>query len=103
LRRGTAKRERRTITAFGPVSHTKGTCSIVGKQTSGMPQDVDDPHWKVLLAGLTQHRGLIEKLSAESHGVEATDVFAEAYLHLATVEVLKYIAARRSSSAGSGT
>ena len=45
---------------------------------------MDDPHWKVLLVGLAQHRGLIEKLSAKNHKVEATDIFAEAYLRLAT-------------------
>ncbi len=45
---------------------------------------MDDPHWKVLLVGLAQHRVLIEKLLAEGHEVEATDIFAEAYLHIAT-------------------
>lgn len=45
---------------------------------------MDDPHWKILLVGLSQHRALIEKLSAEVHEVEATDIFAEAYLYLAT-------------------
>ena len=45
---------------------------------------MDDPHWKVLLVGLSQHRALIEKLLAEGHEVEATDIFAEAYLHIAT-------------------
>ncbi len=45
---------------------------------------MDCPHWKVLLVGLSQHRALIEKLSAEGHEVEATEIFAEAYLHIAT-------------------
>lgn len=45
---------------------------------------MDHPHWKVLLVGLAQHRTLIEKLSAEGHDVEVTDIFAEAYLHVAT-------------------
>ncbi len=43
-----------------------------------------DPHWKVLLVGLAQHRVLIEKLSAEGHEVEATDILTEACLHIAT-------------------
>jgi nucleoside-diphosphate-sugar epimerase len=47
---------------------------------------VDDPHWKVLLVGLAQHRALMEKLLAEGHEVEATDIFAEAYLRIATSE-----------------
>lgn len=45
---------------------------------------MDDPHWKVLLVGLSQHRTLIEKLSAEGHEVVSTDIFALAYLHIAT-------------------
>jgi hypothetical protein len=45
---------------------------------------VDDPHWKVLLVGLSQHRALIEKLAAEGHEVVSRDIFAEAYLHIAT-------------------
>lgn len=45
---------------------------------------MEDPHWKVLVVGLAQHRALIEKLSGEGHEVEATDILAEAYLHIAT-------------------
>lgn len=44
---------------------------------------MDDLHWKVLLVGLAQHRALIAKLLAEGHEVEVTDVFTEAYLHVA--------------------
>lgn len=101
--REAAKQERRTITGFvmnavmtrlayqgrlqqrrqpdrGDATRNRAEASRFAHEEA---LAVDNPHWRVLLVGLAQHRALIQKLLTEGHEVEATDIFAKAYLHIA--------------------